>query len=161
MSKEISLDSSTNNIVTSCSKSHQLGIFQRLMEVLCSPIYSFFILTLKKKSEKNIKNETEMSVCDALTFSDLKRRDQSKSQNRLQIKGTKQYSVFDHKSIRKKKKHETEIPKATRTDISRCMTIKGEKNCVMFQCLCFLASPGREHDHRLFNPRVSVFMLCV
>lgn len=44
-----------------------------------------------------------MSVCDALTFSDLKRRDQSKSQNRLYIKGTKQYSVFDHKSIRKKK----------------------------------------------------------
>lgn len=82
MSKEISLDSSTNNIVTSCSKSHQLGIFQRLMEVLCSPIYSFFILTLKKK-RTNIKNETEMSVCDALTFSDLKRRDQSKSQNRL------------------------------------------------------------------------------
>lgn len=83
MSKEISLDSSTNNIVTSCSKSHQLGIFQRLMEVLCSPIYSFFILTLKKSENKHIKTETEMSVCDALTFSDLKRRDQSKSQNRL------------------------------------------------------------------------------
>lgn len=132
MSKEISLDSSTNNIVTSCSKSHQLGIFQRLMEVLCSPIYSFFILTLKKKRKKTLKNETEMSVCDALTFSDLKRRDQSKSQNALYIKGTKQYSVFDHKSIRKKKKHETEIPKPTRTDISRCMTIKGEKKCVMF-----------------------------
>lgn len=68
MSKEISLDSSTNNIVTSCSKSHQLGIFQRLMEVLCSPIYSFFYINFKKKARKKHKKRY-WNVC--LWCSDL------------------------------------------------------------------------------------------